>query len=77
MSITKDKSRAVVSYFEILAIPTPPITRLKLKGLDESADYKILETSQVIGGDTLMHVGINMPILQGDFRSLILSLEKI
>lgn len=77
MSVTKDKSRAVVSYFEVLAVPTPPITRLKLKGLDESSDYKIVETSQVIGGDTLMHVGINMPILQGDFRSMLLRLERI
>jgi alpha-galactosidase len=77
MSVSKDQTTAVVSYFRILSCPTPPITRLRCKGLSEIFDYKIIETGEVLGGDMLMHAGITLPILQGDFKSILFRLEKI
>jgi alpha-galactosidase len=77
MAITKDQKKAVVAYYRTLACPNPPLTRLKCKGLCETYDYKIIESGEILGGDMLLYAGINLPILQGDFTSILLRLEKV
>src|SRR5690606_6240429 len=43
MIVSQDRSEAVVAYFRVLAEPNEPITRLKLKGLDASNNYLLVE----------------------------------
>jgi alpha-galactosidase len=42
---------------------------LKLKGLDPELDYTIAEEDIIYGGDRLMHSGLHIPPLHGDFVS--------
>lgn len=71
MFVAEDKTQAFVSYFRILATPNAPLKKLTLNGLDPNADYKIADEEGIYGGDELMYSGINVPDLNGDYRSMI------
>jgi alpha-galactosidase len=76
MSVTADKTKAVLFYFQILARPNAGQIVLKAKGLDRNLTYTVESPllSGRWGGDELMGVGLRLPELRGDFQSLRLSL---
>ena len=76
MVVAEDKSAAIVTYVKKLNDPNPPVTRLRLKGLDETARYRDGE-GNVYAGSTLLHAGLNMPEMQQDFDSVRIVLERV
>ncbi|WP_239004622.1 alpha-galactosidase [Paenibacillus tepidiphilus] len=72
MFVSPDRGEALVGYFRVLAGPNAPQARLRLQGLDPDKDYVLQETGAVYGGDRLMHAGLILPQLHGDFRSKLL-----
>ena len=69
MFVSEDKTEAVVNYFRILNIVPEPLKRLRLKGLDLNKNYTLIDTKKTFGGDELMYAGLNIPKLNGDFKS--------
>jgi len=78
MSVSADKTKAVLIYVQVLARPNAPQTVLRLKGLDPGRQYRVEAEglSGRWGGDELMGVGIRLPELKGDFQSLRVLLES-
>ncbi len=76
MIVAEDQSEAMIAYFRVLAEPNDPLCRLKLKGLDASKDYVLVEDGQTYGGDYLMYAGLAIPELKGDFQSQIWRLRS-
>ncbi|MFC5448883.1 alpha-galactosidase [Paenibacillus aestuarii] len=81
MFLSQDRSEALVAYFQVLAEPNPPLRKLRLRGLDETADYQVWdadaeEASKVCGGDELMGIGLQLPVWKGDFKSVFMRLKK-
>ncbi|MFC0215196.1 alpha-galactosidase [Paenibacillus chartarius] len=71
MVVAEDRSDAMVAWFRVLAISHQPLRRLRLKGLDPNRDYMLEATGDVYGGDELMHAGIALPDVKGDFQSVL------
>lgn len=76
MVVSQDKSAAIVTYVKILNDPNPPVTRLRLKGLDEHARYRDGE-GNTYAGSTLMRAGLNMPEMRQDFDSVRIVLQRV
>lgn len=74
--IAKDKTEAVVTYCKVLAQAESPTTVLRLKGLDETALYRDVNTQQCYGGDELMHVGLTIPLARTDFYTVTFHFQK-
>ncbi|UJF36372.1 GH36 C-terminal domain-containing protein [Paenibacillus hexagrammi] len=75
MIVAEDKTEAIAFYFRVLAEPNPPLTWLRLKGLDPAADYEI--DGIVYPGDHLLYAGLPVSGLHGDFQSKVWLLRKI
>lgn len=69
MFVSGDRSSALAGYFRVLAEPNGANRRLRLQGLDPDRNYVLQETGAVYGGDRLMHAGIPVQDLHGDFQS--------
>ncbi|MDR6550526.1 alpha-galactosidase [Paenibacillus qinlingensis] len=82
MFVTEDRKEAVVFYFQVQAAVAGQIKRLRLNGLDEKFNYRLLsgghiggsDQGDVFGGDYLQRVGYVLPALKGDYQSLIIRL---
>lgn len=70
MIVSKDKTKAVMWYFESLTAPAVPIRRIRLAGLDPERTYHIDELGKSFTGAQLMYAGLALPVLYGDFQSL-------
>ncbi|MFB9328007.1 alpha-galactosidase [Paenibacillus aurantiacus] len=77
MFISEDRITALVGYFRVLAEPNPVVTRLRLKSLDPSKDYRLEGTDEIYGGDRLMNAGIQIPVMIGDFQSKMMYFKAI
>lgn len=78
MYVSEDKKEAFVVYVQTLAVPNPAIRNLKLKGLDPNKEYSLETQPDVIfGGDELMYIGLNIPEIRGDFKSITWRLKSI
>jgi len=77
MIVSEDKSEAVVVYARVLAEPNDALYYLRLKGLDPEADYEWVDGGGVYGGDLLMYAGLPIPILHGDFQSVLWRFKKV
>lgn len=75
--VSPDKQEAVFFYYKVLGEPNEPFRSVRLHGLDAAASYELLETGEVYGGDELMHIGLNMPMLEGDFKSHMVRLRAV
>jgi alpha-galactosidase len=76
MTVSADRSQAVLFYFQILARPNVGQVVLRAKGLDPGRTYTV-DGGGLLGrwgGDELMGVGLRLPDLRGDFQSLRVSL---
>ena len=74
--VSEDKSSVVMMYFTISAQAQPPLTCVKLAGLDPSALYREKSSEKVYGGDYLMNVGLYFEDCN-DFASKMLVFEKM
>jgi len=77
MFVSPDKAEAFVAYFRVLVEPHAPLGRLRLRGLDPDADYRLLKVGQVLGGAELMYTGLDLPFMLGDFQSATWRLEIV
>lgn len=68
--VSSDKSEAVLTFVMVLAEPNDPFRKVRLKGLDPMKKYQIVELNKAFYGDELMNVGINIPSMNGDFKSI-------
>lgn len=81
MFVSEDKKEALVAFFQVLSEPNAPLRKLRLKGLAEESNYLLCDAGdqdqhvEIFGGDELMHVGLNLPIWKGDFRSRLYRLK--
>jgi alpha-galactosidase len=75
--VSGDQTEAVVGYFKVLAEPNPPLIALQLRGLNPAYLYQHIETGKLYGGDELMHVGVAIPKLKGDFTSLLWRFKRV
>ncbi|KIL38877.1 alpha-galactosidase [Gordoniibacillus kamchatkensis] len=69
MFVSNDRTEALVYYFKVLAEPNVPVKQLKLQGLDPTFTYRVSGTNLTITGDRLLHAGIQVPAMEGDFAS--------
>lgn len=69
MNISKDKCEIVVSYVKQYAEPNKWNKPLKLTGLEDDAEYEIVDENMILGGDELMNIGLIIPELKGDYAS--------
>lgn len=77
MLVSPDQSQAAVWYFKAWAEGEEAYLRLRLEGLDPSADYLCQENGRIYGGDALMRVGLTIPWKNGDFFSCMWRLRKV
>lgn len=77
MLVSKDKSKAHITVMRPLAMSNQEIIRVYPKGLDKTARYYIPELELVLGGDTLMQVGLVAQLQWGDFTTKTFTLERI
>lgn len=77
MYVSEDRGEAFVGYYRVLDRPGDRVRILRLAGLDSHRRYKIVETGWIHGGDELMHAGLTMPYLHGDFRSCTFRLQGL
>lgn len=77
MFVSNDKKEAFATYFKVLAEPNAPLRRLRLKGLDPAKSYRFEHSGEVYRGDELMHFGLNIPQLEGDYRSVLFVLKEV
>lgn len=81
MFVSEDKKEALVAFFQVLSEPNAPLRKLRLKGLAAESNYLLYdsedqdEVMEIFGGDELMHVGLNLPVWKGDFRSRLYRLK--
>ncbi|CAH1211591.1 Alpha-galactosidase AgaA [Paenibacillus allorhizoplanae] len=81
MFVSEDKKEALVAFFQVLSEPNAPLRKMRLKGLAPENNYLLNEAGdpnesvEIFGGDELMHVGLNLPIWKGDYRSRLYRLK--
>ena len=74
--VSKDKSESVVFVIQVLNKPNYHSTRLRLKGLNETGMYKIEGQDQGLSGGALMHAGILLEPMSGDFKGKLIYLKR-
>lgn len=77
MFVSENKQEAFAAYFKVLSEPSAPLRRLKFKGLDPSKVYRLIETGDLYGGDALIHYGIPLRDLKGDFQSQLFVFQEV
>lgn len=77
MFVAKDKEEVVVSYVKQYAEANVGFKSLKLLGLDEYSQYEILGENLVVGGDELMYIGLNIPMIEGDYAAKLWRLRRV
>lgn len=69
MIVSADQKEAFVAFFRVLSVAHAPKQVLKLQGLDPEIAYEVEGEEDVFYGDELMHAGLRVPNLEGDFVS--------
>jgi len=77
MFVSEDQREAFVAYFNVLAEPNEPLRTIRLKGLNPDFDYEVTDASKMYGGDQLMYFGMPLPLLYGDFQSIVWRLNVV
>jgi alpha-galactosidase len=75
--VAKDKSEALIIYVQVLNRPNHHSKRVNLKGLEENTFYRNEETGSVHSGGALMHGGVLMTGLYGDFKGKLLHFTRV
>ena len=74
--VSKDKSESIVFVIQVLNRPNYHSTRLRLKGLSETEMYNIEGQDQELSGGALMHAGILIEPMSGDFKGKLIYLKR-
>lgn len=74
MVISKDKSRALLFYVQVLAQANVKSKFLRLQGLDEGKTYEVNGIAYT--GDVLLYAGIKIEPQQRDFSSLLIEINE-
>ena len=69
MIVASDRSEALVVHVNVQVEANQIGHLLRLQGLDSNSDYDVSCLPQPVSGDVLMHVGLMVPALLGDFTS--------
>ena len=88
MVAAADRQTAIAGHYQILSRPNPGPRRIRLRGLDPKATYRVTVWpgnevhSASLGGDALMSAGIvveggRATAVQGDFRARLYVLEAV
>ena len=75
--VSKDKKEVLVTCVQVLGRANYHSRRIKLKGLVEDKMYKLEGTKEVFSGGVLMHGGLNITDLYGDYSSKLLHLIQV
>lgn len=75
--VAKDKSEALLDIVQVLGRTNERSRRLKLYGLDSMKRYRIEGEEKTYSGDTLMHAGILVPGMKGDFLSRLIHIVEV
>lgn len=76
-TVSKDKSKVVLTFNRLSLENTSLLKRLKLKGLNEDANYIDEETNEVFSGGALMYLGIHLNKLFANHSNNIIHLKMI
>ncbi|WAH36271.1 alpha-galactosidase [Alicyclobacillus dauci] len=77
MYVSNDRRSALVTYVHTLAEADPRLVTLRLKGLEPRFKYHVSGMESEVGGDQLMYVGLNVPVVDGDFKSFTWHLTQV
>lgn len=77
MVVSEDKSEAFLGFFQVLAMSQSYRIRVKLQGLSPEKFYRDEFSGETFKGDYLMNVGINLPVIKGDYKSIIWHLKEV
>lgn len=58
MVVSKDKTEALIGFYQMLAKPNPSYERLKLEGLDSNKQYEIFPGNEIRYGSDLQKIGL-------------------
>ena len=72
--VAKDQSEALVTFVQVLGRPNMHSRRVSIPGLDLQKKYRIEGTDTVLHGDTLLHAGLQIPNMWGDYQSALFHL---
>ena len=75
--VAKDQSEALITFVQVLGRPNVHSRRIRIPGLDEKKKYRVETTGEVYCGDTLVHAGLNVPAMWGDFQSVLIHLSEV
>ncbi len=75
--VSKDKSEALVTFVQVLSEANFKSRKIRLKGLEAGALYRLEETGEVYSGAVLMNGGFLVKRDFGDFISHLYHFEKI
>lgn len=75
--VSKDKKETLVSFVQVLGRANSHSRRVKIKGLIEEELYENQETKEVLSGGALMHGGINITGLHGDYKGKLIHFKRI
>jgi alpha-galactosidase len=75
--VSKDKKEALVTYIQVMARPNYSTRRVRLKGLCENTIYRIEETGVELSGGALMHAGLAIDNMWGDYLGKLIHIMAI
>ena len=67
LRVAADKKRAILTYVQEGADANAPAQYLKLQGLDPMQTYHVLPSGQMLSGAALLHGGLPLPELRGNY----------
>lgn len=73
----KDRSEAVVTYVQVLAGANVRSRKIRLKGLEAKAVYRLEGTEKTFAGEVLMYGGMLVEPQEGDYMSRVLHLVRV
>jgi alpha-galactosidase len=76
MLVSKDKSQGFLTAYRRIGHANGGIYRIKAKGLDPKKKYYVTELGIILGGDTLMNVGLVPDFKRGDFQTVTFHFEE-
>lgn len=68
--VNEEQSQALVFVVMLRARSNSPFFRLRLRGLKEDGYYRIDEGEEIVEGSALMHGGMLLPIVRGDYQGM-------
>jgi alpha-galactosidase len=75
--VSKDKKEVLVTFIQVLARPNYSTRRVRLKGLCENTLYRIEETGVELSGGALMHAGLAIDNMWGDYLGKLIHIIAI